>query len=105
MSKVNVVFVRHAPEQAKAYLFEGPGDVKLKNGWKVMVDTKYGKAYGACVGDSFWLDDAALCSVACAVGATLPLRKVEGQCFSLVAPLDTARWMSELFGEREEILF
>ena len=50
MSKyIDLVLVKHKPEQAANYLFYAPFSTGLKNGDTVIVDTQAGKTTGAVV--------------------------------------------------------
>lgn len=73
-----LVFCRHI-RNGKTFLF-GLDQVKnLHDGDKVLVDTRKGESQALVVGDSFCVDSRALKSIAAAMGATLPLRKVIGK--------------------------
>lgn len=73
-----LVFCKHSGN-GKTFLF-GLDQVKnLHDGDKVLVDTRKGESQALVVGDSFCVDSRALKSIAAAMGATLPLRKVIGK--------------------------
>ena len=74
---VHCVFLKHN-DWGKAFLFCVDDNNRLKNGQKVLCNTKNGESKGVCFGDSFVLSKHALKQVARAVGATLPLNAVTG---------------------------
>lgn len=74
---VHCVFVKHN-DWGKVFLFCVDDNNRLKNGQKVLCNTKNGESKGVCFGDSFVLSKHALNQVARAVGATLPLKAVTG---------------------------
>lgn len=74
---IHCVFVRHESSN-KPYLFCVDDMDRLRDGQKVICDTKIGESKGVCVGNSFCLSELALKSVAQAVGAELPLKRVLG---------------------------
>lgn len=73
-----LVFCKHS-ENGKAFLFDLDRAISLRDGDKVLVDTRKGESQALVVGDSFCVDSRALKSIAAAMGATLPLRKVIGK--------------------------
>lgn len=73
-----LVFCKHS-RNGKAFLFGLDRAISLRDGDKVLVDTCKGESQALVVGDSFCVDSCALKSIAAAMGATLPLRKVIGK--------------------------
>jgi len=73
----NLVFIKHMGD-ARHYLFEVPMDRKLKKGDKVFCDTMYGRRFGECVTDSFYVDDTSRECIVIGCGAYEPLKSVVG---------------------------
>lgn len=73
----HLVFCKHSGS-GKAFLFALDPVRNLHDGDKVLVDTRKGESQALVVGDSFCVNFYALKSIAAAMGATLPLRKVIG---------------------------
>ena len=74
----HLVFCKHI-KSGKAFLFALDPVRNLHDGDKVLVDTCKGESQAVVVGDSFCVGSHALKSIAAAMGATLPLRKVIGK--------------------------
>lgn len=74
----NVVFIRH-DGSFDTYLFEVPANITLKEGEKVIVETKYGETDGVCACDSFTLCGDSLMAVMKVHSAYLPLKPVVGR--------------------------
>ncbi len=74
----NVVFVKHSPA-GKAYLFECPPYCTIEEGDTVVCNTARGDSMGTVVGEPLYLNPAQLATVAAAVRAQLPLKRVVGR--------------------------
>ena len=74
----HLVFCKHI-KSGKAFLFALDPVRNLHDGDKVLVDTRKGESQALVVGNSFCVDSHAFKSIATAMGATLPLRKVIGK--------------------------
>lgn len=74
---MNVVIVKQG---CGRYLFACPEDVNLKEGEKVLCDTKKGETDGVCFTDSFKVNQKALGIIAKLLCATFPLKSVIGRC-------------------------
>lgn len=74
---IHCVFVKHLGSDKK-YLFCVDNIERLKNMQEVLCETKYGEAEGVCACDSFTVSENALISIAQALGANLPLKKIVG---------------------------
>jgi hypothetical protein len=76
-----VVMVRHQDcgVYSKPFLFRVPDGVALKDGDKVICDTRYGEAVGFVSGPVYQASDDLLPLVCQGTGATLPLRFIVGK--------------------------
>lgn len=74
---MNVVIVKQG---AGKYLFACPEGVNLKEGDRVLCDTKKGEAEGVCFTESFKVNQKALGIIAKLLCATFPLKFVIGRC-------------------------
>lgn len=74
MEKEKLVFVRHG--NPGLYLFKVPLDLDLFAGDNVICDTKFGRACGICVCDSFYTEFGREIRQAAGVGAEAELKQV-----------------------------
>lgn len=74
---MNVVIVMQGVGR---YLFACPEGVNLKEGDRVLCDTKKGETEGVCFTDSFKVDQKALNIIAKLLSAKFPLKSVIGRC-------------------------
>ena len=74
---MNVVVVKQG---CGRFLFACPEDVNLKEGDRVLCDTKKGETEGVCFTDSFKVNQKALDIIAKLLCATFPLKFVIGKC-------------------------
>ena len=72
-----VVFARHERDN-RAYLFEVDPITNIKDGEEIIVDTVKGQSGAWAVGGSFMIDKRGIESIAKAIGAYFPLKKVIG---------------------------
>lgn len=74
---VHCAFIKHDGCE-KPFLFSVGREEKLRGGVRVLCDTRYGAQEGNVFGDSFYISEEGLASVAKSTGATLPLREIVG---------------------------
>ena len=76
MAKEKLVFVRHS--YPGLFLFNVPIDLDLFAGDNVVCDTRYGKAHGVCVCDSFYTEFGDIIRVAAGVDDETTMKSVIG---------------------------